>query len=161
MTQCACQYPVEDLQEVKEVYQASGEIDRAISMLQEKFESFLQDTLELEDNLITEILELGWGVAGHRVGNAIISTKIPKSGDLRDYFKETDPLMKRRLYCHCPRVRDGIELDPVLPEDYCYCGTGFYKGIWEEILGEPVEVEVLESVLQGGDVCRIAIHLPD
>jgi predicted hydrocarbon binding protein len=54
-----------------------------------------------------------------------------------------------------------VGLEPALPEDYCYCGAGFYKGIWEEILGEPVEVEVLESVLQGGDVCRIAIHLPD
>ena len=75
LSQCACHYPEEDLQDVKEVYQASGEIDLAISTLQEKFESFLQDTLELEDNLIMEILELGWGVAGHREGKVIISTK--------------------------------------------------------------------------------------
>jgi len=44
---------------------------------------------------------------------------------------------------------------------YCYCGAGFYKGIWEEILQRPVEVEVLESVLSGGEVCKIVIHLPD
>jgi len=43
---------------------------------------------------------------------------------------------------------------------YCYCGAGFYKGIWEEILQEPVEVEVLESVLKANEVCKIAIHLP-
>ena len=161
MTRCACQYPVEDLRDVKEAYQASGEIETAISMLQEKFESFLGDTLELEDNLIKEILELGWGVAGRRVGNTIISTKIPKSGYIRDYVGETDPVEKRRLDCHGPRVREGVGSEPSLPEEYCYCGAGFYKGIWEEILGKPVEVEVLESVIQGGDVCKIAIHLPD
>ena len=47
-----------------------------------------------------------------------------------------------------------------LPASYCYCGAGYYKGIWEEVLQRPVEVEVLESVLDGGDVCRVAITLP-
>jgi len=51
--------------------------------------------------------------------------------------------------------------DPQLPLEYCYCGAGFYKGIWETILREPVRVEVLESVMHGGDVCKIAIHLPE
>jgi len=41
-----------------------------------------------------------------------------------------------------------------------YCGAGFYKGIWEEILQKPVEVEVLETVLRGDEVCKIAIYLP-
>jgi predicted hydrocarbon binding protein len=47
-----------------------------------------------------------------------------------------------------------------LPEIYCYCGAGYYRGIWEEIVQEPVEVEVLESVLAGDEVCKVAIHLP-
>ena len=34
-----------------------------------------------------------------------------------------------------------------------------YKGIWEEILQQPVQVQVLESVLQGDQVCKIAVHL--
>ena len=47
------------------------------------------------------------------------------------------------------------------PELFCYCGAGFYKGIWEEIIQEEVKVEVLESVLKGDDVCKIAIYLPN
>jgi predicted hydrocarbon binding protein len=43
---------------------------------------------------------------------------------------------------------------------YCYCGAGYYQAIWQEILQRPVEVEVRQSVLQGDDVCTIAIHLP-
>lgn len=129
-------------------------------MLQVKFERFLRETLELEEELVVEIISRGWGLAGYREGNSIIATKIPKSGFLVDYFNETDPAEKRRLYCHCPRVRDGVGLEPALPEVYCYCGAGFYQGIWEEILGEPVTVEVLESVMAGDDVCKIAVHLP-
>ncbi len=57
-------------------------------------------------------------------------------------------------------MRDALRLREPLSRTYCYCGAGFYKGIWEEILQVPVEVEVLESVLAGGEVCRIAISLP-
>ena len=161
LAQCACHYPVEDLQGVKVAYQENGDVDGAISMLQDKFEYFLRETLELEEELIKIILAQGWGLAGVRDGNRITATKIPKSGFLRQYFNEDDPLQKRRYYCHCPRVRDGIENEPVLPLTYCYCGAGFYKGIWEEILEEPVEVEMLESVIQGDEVCKIVVHLPD
>jgi hypothetical protein len=159
LTSCACRYPVEDLQDVKEAYQSSGNLDLAVEMLQEKFIHFTREILELEEELIDKINSLGWGLAGRRDGNTIITTKIPKSGFLVDYFNQTDPEEKRRTYCHCPRVRDGVGLEPALPEVYCYCGAGFYQGIWEEILGEPVRVEVLESVMSGGDVCKIAIHL--
>ena len=160
LTGCACRYPVEDLADVKEVYQSSGNLDLAVEMLQEKFELFTRERLGLEEELIDKINSLGWGLAGYRDGNSIIATKIPKSSFLVEYFTETDPAEKRRLYCHCPRVRDGVGLEPALPEVYPYCGAGFYQGIWEEISGKPVRVEVLESVMSGGDVCKIAIHLP-
>ena len=160
MTGCACQYPKSDLQEIKERYQATEDINLAHRMLQEQFESFLRDTLELSEELIEEIVSRGWGSAGIRRGNTIIATKIPKSGYLVEYMKETDPEKKRRYYCHCPRVREIIQTSGTISVTYCYCGAGFYKGIWEEILQRPVEVEVLESVLKGDEVCKIAVYLP-
>jgi hypothetical protein len=159
LTRCHCRYPVEDLGDVKALYQETRDLDRALDALQSKFETFLRSTLQLEEKLVEKIVSLGWGLAGLRDGNTIIATKIPKSGYLREYFQADDPLEKRRLYCHCPRVRDEIGADPALPVEYCYCGAGFYQGIWEEILGKPVQVEVLESVMTGGEVCKIAIHL--
>jgi hypothetical protein len=159
LTRCHCHYPPEDLQEEKALYQDTGDLDLVLAALQSKFERFLHDTLKLEDNLVEDIVRRGWGLAGVRKGNQIIATKIPKSGSLREYFQADDPLEKQRLYCHCPRVRDQIGSDPTLPEEYCYCGAGFYRGIWEEIIGEPVQVEVLESVMTGGEVCRIGIKL--
>ena len=160
MTGCACQYPRSGLQDVRKEYETTQDIDTAHRMLQERFEEFLRNTLELSDELVAEVVGRGWGLAGIRQGDTIIATKIPKSGYLVQYMQETDPEKKRQIYCHCPRVRDALKLGATISPMYCYCGAGFYKGIWEEILQEPVEVEVLESVLKGGQVCTIAIHLP-
>ena len=160
MTGCACQYPSSALQEIREKYRATHDIDVAHQMLQEQFEAFLKSTLNLSDELMQEIVRRGWGSAGVKDGNTIIATKIPKSGYLIEYMQETDPERKRQLYCHCPRIREVLKTCKVISPTYCYCGAGFYKGIWEEILQQTVQVEVLESVLDGDDVCTIAIHLP-
>ena len=160
MTGCACQYPKSELQEARQVYESTGDIDLAHRKLQEQFESFLRDVLALDDDLFAEIVRRGWGLAGIRRGDTIIATKIPKSGFLVEYMRETDPEKRRQCYCHCPRIRDALKTSAAISATYCYCGAGFYKGVWEEILQEPVEVEVLESVLQGDDACKIAIYLP-
>jgi hypothetical protein len=160
MTGCACQYPRSGLQDVRKEYEATQDIDVAHRMLQERFEAFLRNTLELGDELFAEVVRRGWGLAGIKQGDTIIATKIPKSGYLLQYMQETDPEKKRQYYCHCPRVRDALQTGVTISPTYCYCGAGFYKGIWEEILQAPVEVEVLESVLKGDQVCTIAIRLP-
>lgn len=160
MTGCACEYPKSELQEIRKTYEETKDIDLVHYMLQEKFVFFLKNGLKLDNDMIGEILNRGWGLAGMKQGNKIIATKIPKSGYLLEYMKETDPTKKRTLYCHCPRIRDAMKTDIAISPTYCYCGAGFYKSIWEEILQKPVSVEVLETVIKGDDVCKIAISLP-
>jgi hypothetical protein len=160
MTACACQYPKPALQAARKEYQGTKNVDRVLQVLQQQFESFLKENLRLSRDLISEIASRGWGLAGVRQGNSIIATKIPKSGYLIEYMQETDPARRRQLYCHCPRIRMVLESSQTISSTYCYCGAGFYQGIWEEILQEPVEVEVLETVLQGDDVCVFAVRLP-
>ena len=160
MTGCACRYSSSALEPIKKHYQATGDLQAAHQMLQEQFESLLRDRLKLDRELAEDIIGRGWGSAGIIQGNIITATKIPKSGYLLEYLQEKDPQKKRQLYCHCPRVRDALKIGETLSPTYCYCGAGFYQGIWEEILQRPVRVELLESVLQGDDVCKIAIHLP-
>ena len=160
MTGCACQYPKSALREMRETYAATQDVDLVHQMLQDQFESFLRDSLNLDDAMIDEIVGRGWGSAGIKSDHTIIATKIPKSGELVAYMQETDPGRKRQYYCHCPRVREALKTSDMISPTYCYCGAGFYKGIWEEILQQPVGVEVLETVLVGGEICQIAIHLP-
>jgi len=157
---CACQYPAAALQGARKAYEESGDIDLAHRILQERFESFLREALELDEELVEEVVNRGWGSAGVKKGSSIIATKIPKSGYLIEYLREEDPARKRQLYCHCPRVRDALQSSVSISPTYCYCGGGFYKGIWEEILQQPVEVELLESVLQGDEACKFAVRLP-
>jgi predicted hydrocarbon binding protein len=160
MTGCACQYSKSELQGIKEKFQVTKDTELAHKMLQEQFESFLENSLKLRDELIEIIVDRGWGSAGIKEGRTVIATKIPKSGDIIEYMNETDPVKKRWYYCHCPRVRDILKTSDTISQTYCYCGAGFYKGIWEEILQRTVEVEVLESVLTGDEVCKIGIYLP-
>lgn len=160
MIGCACQYPKSALQEVRKKYEETEDTDLVHRMLQEQFESFLKETLQLSDDLFEEVVKRGWGLAGVKRGDRIIATKIPKSGYLVEYIKEIDPETRRQYYCHCPRVREVLKSSETISPTYCYCGAGFYKGIWEEILQKPVEVEVLETVLKGDEACKIAIYLP-
>ena len=160
MTGCACQYPKQGLRAARQAYEETGDLSVVHGMLQSQFEAFLRGSLELKEEYVEEVVSRGWGLAGILDGNRILATKIPKSGYLAAYMEETDPEKRRQYYCHCPRVRDILQAQESLPLTYCYCGAGFYKGIWEEILQEPVEVEVLESVLGGDEVCSIAVYLP-
>jgi hypothetical protein len=158
--QCACRYPVNDLQEIREMYARTGDLARCHQLLEKRFITFLKESLNLTDHMVEDIVGRGWGLAGVLMGNStIIATKIPKSGNLKSYLQETDLDKKRQAYCHCPRVRDVLKIGKTIPESYCCCGAGFYQRIWEEIVQGEVEIEVLESVLAGGDVCRIAVRI--
>ena len=161
MTGCACQYPKQALQAARQAYEETGDLSLVHGILQAQFEAFLRDSLELKEEHVEQVVSRGWGLAGILEGNRILATKIPKSGYLAAYLEETDPEKRRQYYCHCPRIREIFKTQESLPVSYCYCGAGFYKGIWEEILQEPVEVEVLESVLGGDEVCSIAVTLPE
>lgn len=162
MTGCSCQYPRSKLQKFKDLYSETQDLELVHSQMQEEFETFLKENMKLEARYFNEIKKRYMGMAGKLEGNTIIATKIPKSAFIKDWFEETDPNKKRAIFCHCPRVRDAL-IDPnnELPEHYCLCGAGFYKGIWEFILQKPVRVEVLETVMKGDDVCKVGIHLPE
>lgn len=159
MTGCACHVPERRLIPVRDKYRETKDLDLAYKMLRETFISDLRTGLKLDAELTGKIIGWGWGMAGVKEGNEIIATKMPFA--LKEYLEATDPKEKRYHYCHCPRIREAIKLpEPNISSTYCYCGAGFYKDIWEKILEQPVKVEVLETVLEGSTVCRIAIHLP-
>lgn len=160
MTGCACQYPRANLKHLKKLYAETRDLKLIHQKMQEEFEVFIDEKLKLEDKYKKEIVKRNMGQAGILEGNTIIATKIPKSAFIKEWFEESDPAEKRAIYCHCPRIRGAMNnLDNELPMYHCYCGAGFYKGIWEEILQKPVKVEVLETVMNDGEVCKIAIDL--
>jgi len=114
---------------------------------------------QLNDEQIDFMVSEGMGMAGKLEGNTITAVKIPK--DFHAWYEATDENLRKSHYCHCPRIREFIETGEAstLPKEYCLCGAGFYRHMWEFILERDVQVEVTESVIHGGSRCRIQIDI--
>lgn len=57
--------------------------------------------------------------------------------------------------CYCDRVtraRDRIS------QTYCNCSRGWLGGLFESLLGRPVQVDLLSSIIAGDPVCEFAIR---
>ena len=69
--------------------------------------------------------------------------------------------MRRYYACHCQLAREAILTGSERPlGTFCYCSAGYEKLPLEVVLRTPLEVEVLESVLTGGEKCRFAVKIP-
>lgn len=92
-----------------------------------------------------------------RDGRVIYDTKRP--ADPETYESATTLAEKREAACFCPMIRH--RLDAGISPSFCYCSAGWFRQIWEGILGYPVRVEILETVLKGDPFCRFAVYLPE
>ena len=64
-------------------------------------------------------------------------------------------LSMKEGFCMCPIVESGA---PGMPKSYCNCSAGYVKEGMERATGKSVlNVEVLESILQGGKDCRFKV----
>lgn len=70
---------------------------------------------------------------------------------------------KHYLYCHCPWARESIKTSsgiPMVSSQFCACSAGFVKKPFELIYNQTLKVDILQTILNGDDVCEFAIHLP-
>jgi len=97
---------------------------------------------------------------GVREEDKIIIRKIPHMA--KEYLAETDEQKKRYFYCHCPWVKESLlRSEATVSPVFCNCSAGFYRAYWDIVLGQPVEVEVLSSLLRGDQVCSFAVAIPE
>ena len=57
--------------------------------------------------------------------------------------------------CFCPLVSKGPDS---LPESYCHCSVGWLKEMFEKASGEPVGVELIQSIKRGAPSCQFIIR---
>ena len=94
-----------------------------------------------------------------RVGNQLFITKVPY--DPAALAKAVTPAERRQAYCHCAIVKPYLEDMPAsISPTFCWCGSGWYRRLWEGILGGPIQVDHVETLVTGGDCCRLVITLP-
>lgn len=61
---------------------------------------------------------------------------------------------KKQESCFCPLVDSKV-----ISKDFCNCSKGWQKFTYETILGKPVEVEILSSIIRGSDCCSFKISI--
>ncbi|MCJ7634717.1 hypothetical protein MUP77_20290 [Candidatus Bathyarchaeota archaeon] len=136
-----------------------GEHSLLVAELEEAMKS---GRLWYEQEITPEVVEFVRGDQmiqnGVLEGNVVLKSKIPFAP--AKWLQEKDPKMRRYYACHCQLARDRILTDNSKPlATFCHCSAGYEKLPLEVALGVPLEVEVLENVLEGGDRCRFAIKI--
>lgn len=58
--------------------------------------------------------------------------------------------------CYCGSVSKTKE---AVSDTYCRCSCGWFRQLFETLLGRPVEVELVSSIISGGERCQFLIHL--
>lgn len=160
--------PAEAFDEKKQRFEKASSIDEYLKnehrRLIEDLERSMKDgQLWFEQEITPEVIEFVRRnqeiCTGIRRGDKIYVTKIPYAP--KQYIKEKDHVLKRYYACHCPLARSSIrEGKPQISPLFCYCSSGYEKFHFDVIFGEPVEVEMLESVLKGDSCCRFANKIP-
>jgi effector-binding domain-containing protein len=143
ISRCAHVFPSEQIERAHSVYKASltGSNDK-IRSVDAVLEFMSEDPV--------------WGNESRREGDKIYTAKNPR--DPEGYENATTQAQKAAAYCFCPIIQDRMDQD--IPVSFCYCGAGWFRQQWEGILGEPVRIDIVKSVLKGDDVCQFAIHIP-
>ena len=160
--------PIEVFKESKERFEKAASIDEYLKGEHKRLIKELEDCMKegrlwFEQEITPEVVEFVRANqeinTGLRRGDKIYKTKIPYAP--RRFLKEKDPAMKKYYSCHCQLVRTALrDGKPKVPATFCYCSAGYEKLHFDAIFGEPVEVELLETLLKGDARCRFAIKIP-
>ncbi len=135
ISRCAHVRPIEEVSHWKEIYNRTQDIDEMLRAYGES-QYFLEKP--------------------YRYGNIIFTSKPPANPEA--YANATTQEEKIRATCFCPIIHSTLDK---MPRSYCYCGAGWARQMFEPILGESLTIDIVETVIDGGDKCRFAIHLPD
>ncbi len=132
---CAHEFSKKRIEYLKGIYEKNGDIDAVIKEMSKDY---------------------AWYENPVRKGNRIYVSKIPVNPE--GYEKAKTSEEKKKNYCHCRFINEN--LDKGLSPTFCNCSTGWYRQYWEGILGKPVRIKILKSLLKGDDICQFEINLP-
>jgi effector-binding domain-containing protein len=114
---------------------------------------------DIDDVLREMYRDPDWYEDPVRRGNRLYMRKVPF--DAQAYKKAVTPAERRQAYCHCAFVRPYLAESPAsISPTFCWCGAGWYRQLWEGVLGRPIQVEHVETLVKGNDCCTLVITLP-
>jgi len=82
-------------------------------------------------------------------------TSLAKEGGMLHYMY-TPRKYRQGLRCYCSLV-NCLPSDEKISLTYCNCAKGFVEKYWEEVLGRPVRIELVESSISGSNMCKFVV----
>jgi hypothetical protein len=138
MTSLCCEFPSWRIKEFREFYERATDKTKAVDEILERMEAD----------------RTTYGPT-RREGSTIVTTKVPF--DAEGFRNARTAEERRSACCHCTFIK---AMKGEISPSFCYCGIGWDRMLWEGILGKPVKVRVLESIVQGDERCTFVIHIP-
>ena len=121
--------------------------------------SIYEQRHDIDDVLCEMYKDPDWYEDPLRKGSQLHMRKVPYNPEA--YLKASTPAERRQAYCHCDFVRPYLDEAPArISPTFCWCGAGWYRRLWEGILGQPILVEHVETLIKGNDQCTLIITLP-
>jgi len=142
MDSCPDVFPEERIRAMRARYRETGDLDGLIREMHEDGSWY----------------GLSWYEYPERRGESIFVRKIPFNP--KGYNAAKEPEERRLNYCHCRVVKSLMRSGERISPTFCFCGANWYRQLWDGILGKPVEIEVLKTIVRGDDTCEFLIHLP-
>lgn len=97
------------------------------------------------------------GFLAAEIAKPATGTRMEREGDIL-YQIYTPASFRKGMRCFCS-LMFGLPEGVQASRTYCLCSRAFVTAYWSEVLGRPVEVEVLETAISGGTECRFRILL--
>lgn len=114
---------------------------------------------DIDDVLREMYTDPDWYEEPVRKGNQLHMRKVPFNPEA--YRQAATPAERRQAYCHCAFVRPYLNEVPArISSTFCWCGAGWYRRLWEGVLGQGIQVEHVETLIKGNDCCTLIITLP-
>ena len=86
-----------------------------------------------------------------------ISRHDVKEGDLTYVLQDENTIIAEHHKCFCGQVKRTKE--PFPTRSYCQCSVEFNRVFFEAALERPVQVELVQSIINGAESCKFIIHI--
>ncbi|MHA1135095.1 MAG: hypothetical protein ACTSSE_01265 [Candidatus Thorarchaeota archaeon] len=144
------------IEKLRKEFKRTGDLDTFLETKQAESLKKWSEKGKYYQEFVKENPDVEFGI---RKGNIISVCKVPHQ--IKHYSETSDEDSKRYHYCHCGWAKESLKNDNVdISPMFCYCGAGWYRQVWEGVFEQPVKVDVVESVLDEGEICRFAVHIP-
>jgi hypothetical protein len=155
MRSCSCPYRKDMIEDYRQLFAHTHSIDLLLETMRENTRAMIDRSLRNDTALLEQVQYHTFYHSPMRSGLIVSFFAFPYH--VADYLREPQLEKRRKHACHCGWISGSKDNYPLT---YCACGTGFYKQLWEGILGQEVEIRAVQSVMHGDERCQFNVRLP-